>query len=109
MHSEQSPSALQAILDFFWSPFRTIKYFYRDLSEIDDRLRDDSIAVRMLATVTMPFRLLGAFLSLMVQNWPTSRSGAAAIAWDASVFNFPGCAGSLGAKRLHSQRSLENP
>ena len=59
MHSEQSPSALEVILDFFWSPFRTIKYFYRDLSEIDDRLRDDSIGVRMLATVIMPFPFTG--------------------------------------------------
>ena len=90
MYSEQSPSALQALLDFLWSPFRTIKYFYRDLSEIEDRLRDDSIAVRFLALIMMPFRLLGGFLSLMIQNWPTSRSGFAALAGIPAFFTLVG-------------------
>ena len=80
MYSEQSPSTLELLLDLAWSPFRTIKNFYRDLSEIDERLRDDSIVVRVLAMLAMPFRMFGGFLSMMVQNWPTSRSGFAAIA-----------------------------
>lgn len=80
MYPENSPSILQAALDLFWSPFRTIRQFYRELSDVDDRLLDDSIAVRVLATIAMPFRLFGGLLSLMVQNWPTSRSGVAAIA-----------------------------
>ena len=80
MQSEQSPSFLQDIFDFFWSPFRTIKSFYRDLSDVDVRLRDDSIGVRVLAMIATPFRLMGGFISMMVQNWPTSRSGVAAIA-----------------------------
>ena len=93
MYSEQSPSALQAVVDFLWSPFRAIKYFYRDLSEIDERLRDDSIAVRALTIFLMPFRLVGGFLSLMVQNWPTSRSGFAAIAGIPAFFTLLGLLG----------------
>jgi len=77
MHSEQS-EFFQVVLDFLGSPFRTIKLFFEDLSRVDDRLRDDSIAVRLLTLATMPFRLLGGFLSMMIQNWPTSRSGFAA-------------------------------
>ena len=93
MHSEQSPSTIKAFFDFLWSPFRTIKYFYRDLSEVDDRLRDDSIAVRLLAMLAMPFRLLGGFLSLMVQNWPTSRSGIAAVVGIPAFFTLLGLLG----------------
>ena len=78
MHSEKS-EFVQVVLDFIGSPFRTIKLFVEDLSRIDDRLRDDSIGVRLLALAIMPFQLLGGFLSIMVQNWPTSRSGFAAI------------------------------
>ena len=93
MYSEQSPSALQALFDFLWSPFRTISSFYRDLSQIEDRLRDDSLAVRVMAMITMPFRLLGGFLSLMVQNWPTSRSGFAAVAGIPAFFTLLGLLG----------------
>jgi len=93
MYSEQSPGALQAFLDFLWSPFRAIKYFYRDLSQIEERLRDDSIAVRVLSVIVMPFRLLGGFLSLMVQNWPTSRSGLAAVAGTPAFFTLLGLLG----------------
>ena len=93
MYSENSPSALQAFFDFLWSPFRVIKYFYRDLSEVEERLRDDSIAVRALAVLVMPFRLFGGFLSLMVQNWPTSRSGFAAVAGFPAFFTLVGLLG----------------
>lgn len=95
MYSEQSPGALQAFFDFLWSPFRAIKYFYQDLSQIEERLRDDSIAVRVLTTCAMPFRLLGGFLSLMVQNWPTSRSGLAAVAGIPAFFTLLGLLGAL--------------
>ena len=78
MQSEKS-EILQAAFGFIGAPFRTIELFIQDLSRIDDRLRDDSIVVRLLALVTIPFRLLWGFLGLMVQNWPTSRSGLAAI------------------------------
>lgn len=78
MHSEKS-EFLQVIFDFLGSPFRTIQLFIQDLSRIDDRLRDDSIAVRLLAMAMIPFKLFAGFLSLMVQNWPTSRSGVAAV------------------------------
>ena len=94
MHSEQSSSTSHSVLEFLWSPFQTIKYFYRDLSEIDGRLRDDSIVVRLLSMLTMPFRLLGGFLSLMVQNWPTSRSGFAAVASVPAFFTLLGLLGS---------------
>ena len=80
MHSENFSDLPRAILDFLWSPFRTVKYFVRDLSATDDRLVDDSIVIRILALASMPFHLLGGLISLMVQNWPTSRSGIAAIA-----------------------------
>jgi len=80
MHSENSSTVPQAILEFLGSPFRTIKYFFRDLSKVDERLEDRSIIVRLLALATIPLQLLGGFLSLMLQNWPTSRSGIAAIA-----------------------------
>ena len=80
MHSENSSTVPQAILEFLGSPFRTIKYFFRDLSKVDERLEDRSIIVRLLAFATIPLQLLGGFLSLMLQNWPTSRSGIAAIA-----------------------------
>ena len=93
MHSEKSPSFLQAFLDFLWSPFRTIKHFYADLAQVDERLRDDSIAVRMVAIIATPFRLLGGFISMMVQNWPTSRSGAAAIAGLPAFFTLLGLLG----------------
>ena len=78
MQSEKS-EILETAFGFIGAPFRTIELFIQDLSRIDDRLRDDSIVVRLLALVTIPFQLLGGFLSLMVQNWPTSRSGWAAI------------------------------
>lgn len=80
MHSENFSDLPRAILDFLWSPFRTVKYFVRDLSATDDRLVDDSIVIRILALASMPFHLLGGLISLIVQNWPTSRSGIAAIA-----------------------------
>ena len=78
MQSEKS-EILETAFGFIGAPFRTIELFIQDLSRIDDRLRDDSIVVRLLALVTIPFRLLWGFLGLMVQNWPTSRSGWAAI------------------------------
>ena len=78
MQSEKS-EILETAFGSIGAPFRTIELFIQDLSRIDDRLRDDSIVVRLLALVTIPFQLLGGFLSLMVQNWPTSRSGWAAI------------------------------
>ena len=78
MHSEKS-EFLQGTLDFIGSPFRTIKLFIHDLSRIDERLRDEAIVVRLVALASMPLRLLGGFFGLMLQNWPTSRSGVAAI------------------------------
>ena len=81
------------ILEFLGAPFRTIKYFIQDLSTIDERLEDHSIIVRLLALAPMPVKLLGGFLSLILQNWPTSRSGFAAIASIPAVFTLLGLLG----------------
>jgi len=120
MHSEKS-EFLQVALDFIGSPFRTIKLFIQDLSRIDERLRDDSVVVRLLALATMPFRLIGGFLSLMVQNWPTSRSGIAAILGVPAFFTLIGLLGAwaladkfrsntvrIGANQGYLEFNLEN-
>ena len=92
MQSEKS-GILQAAFEFIGAPFRTLQLFIQDLSRVDDRLQDESIVVRLLALATMPFRLLGGFLSLMVQNWPTSRSGLAAILGVPAFFTMIGLLG----------------
>lgn len=79
MPANSSNSLLQSTAEFFYSPFKVLNAFYRDLAEIDDRLHDDSIVVRLVCLVTIPFRMLGGLISLMVQSWPTSRSGRAFI------------------------------
>ena len=84
---------LQAAFEFIGAPFRTLQLFIQDLSRVDDRLQNESIVVRLLALATIPFRLLGGFLSLMVQNWPTSRSGLAAILGVPAFFTMIGLLG----------------
>ena len=102
MHSEKS-EFLQDTLDFIGSPVRTIKLWTQDLSRVDERLRDDSIVVRLLALATMPFRLFAGFLSMMVQNWPTSRSGLAAILGVPAFFTLIGLLGAwTAAEKLRS-------
>ena len=92
MHSEKS-EFFEVIFDFLSSPFRTISLFIQDLSRVEDRLQDDSIVVRAMTLAMIPFRLLSGFLSLMVQNWPTSRSGTAAILGVPAFFTLVGLLG----------------
>lgn len=94
MPSNPANEILQSTAEFISSPFNALSGFYRDLADVDDRLHDDSIVVRLICLVTIPFRMLAGLANLMIQNWPTSRSGWAFIVGAPAMLTI---AGALGA------------
>ena len=70
-----------SIVEVLFYPYDVVREWFADALSGDDRIRDhDGGAMSSVVSVlTLPFRLLFAFLVFMVQAWTTSRRGRAFI------------------------------
>ena len=79
LNNRNRPEADFSLVDTLLSPYRSARDWFADALSGDDSIRDpDGGPLSTLVSIlTLPFRLLFAFMVFMVQAWTTSRSGRA--------------------------------